>query len=174
MLLSFAAALLWYSGHGQKDTGNWCFEDGFISFDDIYNIYQAHFRGRLLMIVTDCCYAGQWVLRFKEKIGRKLVSKSEAEEMLLKVYASCQPNEKSYDGIFSSRSVYTEPQRKTMLFDSNTIRVNIRDSQTPCLIDITEMMSHKKDCSIFWTILLIIVYCILTLISGIFEQFHAK
>ena len=134
------AALLWYTGHGEEFTGNWCFKDGFISFDDIFNIYQAHFRGRLLMIVTDCCYAGQWVLRFKEKRGREYLSRS---EMLLKVYASCQPNEKAYDGVFTSRNVSINLQQKITLFDRSPIRVG-HHSQTPCLEDGMDHIMKKK------------------------------
>ena len=42
-------------------TGNWCFKDGVITFQDIYNLYIKHFSGKRLSIVSDCSYSGNWV-----------------------------------------------------------------------------------------------------------------
>ena len=41
----FLSALIWYMGHGQKNTGNWCFKDGEITLDEIYQaIHDIFFR----------------------------------------------------------------------------------------------------------------------------------
>ena len=48
-----------YFGPGKRSTGDWCFEDGFITFRDIAELYIKHFRGRVLSIHSDCSYAGQ-------------------------------------------------------------------------------------------------------------------
>ena len=42
-------------------TGNWCFKDGVVTFQDIYNLYIKHFSGKRLSIVSDCSYSGNWV-----------------------------------------------------------------------------------------------------------------
>ena len=62
----FLAALIWYMGHGQKNTGNWCFKDGEITLDEIIKLYTTYFSGKLLYLISDCCYSGQWVRRMAD------------------------------------------------------------------------------------------------------------
>ena len=50
--------MLYYTGHGQVGTGNWCFEDGTIGIQEIVDIlptdcYYPH-------ILSDACYSGNW------------------------------------------------------------------------------------------------------------------
>ena len=55
--------ILFYTGDSEKGTGNWCFKDGpgVISFQDIYDLYIEHFKGKRLNIISDCSYSGNWV-----------------------------------------------------------------------------------------------------------------
>ena len=51
--------LIYYIGAGRRGTGDWCFEDGFITFRDIAQLYlraSHNFKGRVLTIVSDCSY----------------------------------------------------------------------------------------------------------------------
>ena len=60
----FILVLLHYIGAGRRGTGDWCFEDGFITFRDIAQLYlraSHNFKGRVLAIVSDCSYSGCWV-----------------------------------------------------------------------------------------------------------------
>ena len=57
---SIPSVIVTYFGPGKRSTGVWCFEDGFISFRDIAELYMNHFRGRVLTIHSDCSYAGHW------------------------------------------------------------------------------------------------------------------
>ena len=52
---------IYYTGHGEKDTGNWCFKDGVITFQDIFGLYMDCFRGKQLTIHSDCSYSGNWI-----------------------------------------------------------------------------------------------------------------
>ncbi|CAI8015392.1 hypothetical protein GBAR_LOCUS9530 [Geodia barretti] len=52
-------AVLHYYGNGRRDTGDWCFNDGFITFRDITDLYMKYSRGRCLTIVTDCHSSGR-------------------------------------------------------------------------------------------------------------------
>ena len=53
-----AHPMLYYTGHGEIGTGNWCFADGTISIQEIFDkvpvdcIYP--------MIFSDACYSGHW------------------------------------------------------------------------------------------------------------------
>ena len=92
--------MLYYVGAGKKDTGDWCFRDGYIMFMDIAELYlQApHLRaGRVLTIVSDCSYSGCWVKvceKFLDDHGvQPCGHKARDKEMLIKVYASCFPSQ---------------------------------------------------------------------------------
>ena len=53
-----AKPMLYYTGHGERGTGNWCFEDGKINIKTILDILP---EGTLPpMIFSDTCYSGHW------------------------------------------------------------------------------------------------------------------
>ncbi len=50
--------MLYYTGHGQVGTGNWCFDDGTISVKEIHDMIPGGCY--YPMIFSDCCYSGHW------------------------------------------------------------------------------------------------------------------
>ena len=50
--------MLYYSGHGETATGNWCFSDGTISIQEIFDKVPVHCS--YPMIFSDACYSGHW------------------------------------------------------------------------------------------------------------------
>jgi len=49
---------LYYTGHGEIGTGNWCFSDGTISIQEIFDMVP---EGTYYpMIFSDACYSGHW------------------------------------------------------------------------------------------------------------------
>ena len=95
------SVVLHYIGAGESGTGNWCFEDGFITFRDITQLYQRamrhNFKGRVLTIVSDCSYSGCWVRDCMEFLDEQGVQpcghKAREKGMIIKVFASCKSNE---------------------------------------------------------------------------------
>ena len=84
-------------GAGRRDTGDWCFEDGFITFRDIAQLYlkaSQNFKGRVLTIVSDCSYSGCWVRDCMEFFDEQGVQpcghKAREKGMIVKVFASCK------------------------------------------------------------------------------------
>jgi len=53
---------IYYTGHGETNTGNWCFKDGTVSLDEILQIVKQY-KLRTLAISSDCCYAGNWAIK---------------------------------------------------------------------------------------------------------------
>ena len=104
-LLFSHIALLWYTGHGERGTGNWCFKDGAITFDDIFGLYMDHLRGKRLTVVSDCSYSGNWVkdcVKKMDEIGILSCGHHTREQgILLKVFSSCQENEEATIGTYS-------------------------------------------------------------------------
>ena len=117
--------LIWYTGHGEKATGNWVFEDGCIKFEDVYKLYKTNFKGHYLYIVTDCCYSGSWVVECARLLDRDGISCGHAakrERIFIKVFASCLPKElasdKSYVECQGARlhTTHGDDRHKTIVF----------------------------------------------------------
>ena len=91
--LSFFLVVLYYVGAGKKGTGDWCFEDGFITFRDLAYLYLQLLRGHVLTIVTDCSHSGSWVrecMTFLDEQGVKPCGHSARDKgVYIKVFASC-------------------------------------------------------------------------------------
>ena len=50
--------MLYYTGHGEIGTGNWCFHDGTISIQDIFDMLPV--KTYYPMIFSDACFSGHW------------------------------------------------------------------------------------------------------------------
>ena len=99
MLITFSA-IIYYVGAGRRGTGDWCFEDSFITFRDIAQLYlraSHNFKGRVLSIISDCSYSGCWVRDSMEFLDEQGVQpcghKAREKGMVVKVFASCKSNE---------------------------------------------------------------------------------
>ena len=98
--LQLLTVVLHYIGSGRRGTGDWCFEDGFITFSDIAQLYlraSCNFKGRILSIISDCSYSGCWVRDCMEFLDEQGVQpcghKAREKGMVIKVSASCKFNE---------------------------------------------------------------------------------
>ena len=131
--------MIWYSGHGQAGTGNWCFKDGVISFQDVYDLYKKHFLGKVLVVVSDCCYAGNWVhdcAKMLDQMGIPACGhKAKDESILLKVYTSCQPDQKAADPCYSLAVKGLEDGAIWFLYGDS-----ISPTQTTCCRDFTRIL----------------------------------
>ncbi len=59
--------MLYYTGHGEVGTGNWCFADGILSLEEVLELlpsgnYYPH-------IFCDTCYSGRWANACANKEG---------------------------------------------------------------------------------------------------------
>lgn len=94
-LCSFSfAAVLYFTGFSQKGTGNWCFQDGVISLEEGLELYQKFFKHRMLYIISDCSFSGQWVVQAVEFLDRLGIHPCGhhclSQGLLLKVWATCR------------------------------------------------------------------------------------
>ena len=143
--------MIWYMGHSEEGTGNWCFKDGTISFQEIFDLYTTHSPGKLLSITSDCCYSGNWVHRCTETLDNKLGippcgHKARERGVLIKVCASCRSNEKAAEPCYSTDGVYVDAntgipmvrrdrqliQHQTVMCADFTTLVCCRDPGSPC------------------------------------------
>ena len=102
------AVRIHYIGPGRRNTGDWCFKDGFITFNDIITLYEKYFKGkRLLSISSDCSYSGQWVKQGMEYLDKCKVQpcghSARAAKILLTIRASCRSHQIPHTLLHSAR-----------------------------------------------------------------------
>eukprot|EP01084_Bolivina_argentea_P091928 165460_1 len=78
--------IIYYTGHGEEDTGNWCFSDGVITLDQVVNVVSKYCH--IFEMFCDCCFSGNWAEELSEYAN---------ELKCVKVYAACFPEEVAYD-----------------------------------------------------------------------------
>jgi len=97
-------AWIYYTGYGEEGTGNWCFKDGTITFQDIFTLYNKYLKGKLLYIVIDCSHSGQWVVECAKCLDEMRIGacghRTREQGILIKVFASCQPHQKATSGCY--------------------------------------------------------------------------
>ena len=112
IVCTISAAVLIYLGHSEEGTGNWCFKDGIISFQEIFGLYRTHCLNKVLIIMPDCCYSGNWVRECAKKLDDLGIPpcghRAREEEILIKVYASCQPYQKAAEPCFSVKGMVVD------------------------------------------------------------------
>ena len=101
--------MIHYIGPGKRNTGDWCFADGFITFKDITDAYMECFRPKCLQITSDCSYSGRWVSEYRvfmDKVGVQPCAHSGREKnILLAVLASCRSHEIPHTLLLSARGM---------------------------------------------------------------------
>ena len=131
--------MLYYLGHSEEGTGNWCFKDGTISFQEIFDLYRRHHSGKLLGFISDCCYSGTWVTdcaKTLDGLGIPPCGHQARENgILIKVIASCQPDQKATEPCYSVEGV--ELANVGTLSFSNK---RASETQSSCGTDFTKLV----------------------------------
>ena len=142
-----STAVIQYLGHCENGTGNWCFKDGTISFQEIFNLYRKFSAGKLLSIFSDCYYSGHWVRECAKTLDSLRIPpcghRARKKGALVKVLASCQPDEEAGEPCFSIKALKIEDdgpigqhvkqltQQKSAWFDSTGL-VCCKGPDSPC------------------------------------------
>ena len=81
--------VIYYTGHGQKYTGHWCFSDGVVTLDDILQLMKKYKIKKRVTIICDCCYSGKWV--------QQIVKCYDDENMDVTIQAASWPEYRAKD-----------------------------------------------------------------------------
>ena len=137
--------VIYYSGYGRKNIGDWCFKDGFITFEDIISLYNKLLRGHVLTIVSDCSHSGQWVracCAYLDEQGVRPCGHSARDKgLLLKLFTSCRPGEITATPCFSVRTMSNDKNTGMVIFYSKR---ELRDTQHSYTFDFTKVVCDKK------------------------------
>ena len=142
-IICYSIVLISYIGPGRKDTGDWCFSDGFITIEDISNLYTQFFKDKVLSIDADCSYSGKWVeycKDFLDKVGVQPCGHSARKKRIkLKVRCSCQPDQIGSSLFYSVRGNGNDKNTGMCIVDRNK---EVVPEQT-CGKDFTEITCKK-------------------------------
>ena len=136
---------MYYLGHGKRDTGDWCFQDGFITFSDIAELYSCYLRGRVLAIASDCSHSGAWTnacLDYLDERGVRPCGHSAKEKgILIKVYASCQPQERAATNCFFVQAATIDPTSGSLTYYTT---MELNESQHCYGVNTTRITCQKS------------------------------
>jgi len=107
-------------------------------------LYQKHLTGKILCIVTDCCFSGQWIVECTKCLDSMKIGacghQTREQGLLIKIYATCQPDQKvkihhyvSKKGIYYNDSVWLYYTK------------NLSDTQTTHGFDFTRIKCLQLD-----------------------------
>ena len=88
--------VLYFTGFGQKDTGNWCFVDGVVTLNEVVDTIRRQNKKLYIDIYCDCSYAGNWAEGVKSYEGK---------DALIFIYAATVPGQQAHDS--EDGGVYT-------------------------------------------------------------------
>ena len=83
-----------------------------ISFEDLFDLYMDHFRGKVLTLVCDCSHSGSWVEQCAKKLDEIGIPScghhSRDQRILIKVFCSCRGDQKAEMLMYCNEGVFTE------------------------------------------------------------------
>ena len=138
------AALIWFAGHAQSNTGDWVFQNDTITFEEVLGLYENLFFNRILYIVCDCCYSGRWVTKLAERLDGMGIGACghEAKRVgyFLKIIASCGEGQYAVDGCYVKANGFSSAEDGSVRFSHNKI---LRGSQCTMALDTTSMRCFR-------------------------------
>ena len=147
----FPLVVLYYIGHGRRNTGDWCFQDGYITFTDLTQLYLQLLRGRVLTIVTDCSHSGSWVkqcMAFLDQQGVGPCGHSARDKgILIKVFASCLSHQVPRQLVYSVYGSKNDKNTGDMCFHkcmASIMNAKVAEDQHVRGIDSTWVMCGQK------------------------------
>ena len=117
--------IIFYTGNGEKDTGNWCFKDGVITFLEIYGIYMAQFQGKRLTINSDCSYSGNWIKDCVKQLDSIRIPScghhTRSLNILLNVWSSCDIDQEATALCYVTEAIKYNERKKVVVTDFNAV-----------------------------------------------------
>ena len=150
LCINHSTAVIHYYGNGRRNTGDWCFRDGFITFREIADLYMKHSRGRFLSIIPNCHSSGHWVVecaKFLDEQGVRPCGHSATEKgILLKVLAACETGQDTAELCYTTRGMRV----KSDGFVRHWTRKELSDHQKSFGVDFTKVRCGKgeEECAI--------------------------
>ena len=151
LYINHSTAIIHYYGNGRRNTGDWCFRDGFITFRDIADLYMKHSRGRILYLVPDCHSSGHWVVecaKFLDEEGVRPCGHSATEKgILLKVLAACRTGQDTAELCYTTRGMGVESDGLVYHWSGR----QLSDHQNSFGVDFTKVRCGKgegEECAI--------------------------
>ena len=153
------AAHIWFMGHSEENTGNWCFKDGTISFKEIFNIYKqvqeekglsldaatATEGVRLLVVFSDCSYSGNWVHRCAELLDKEKIPpcghQTFKRALQVRVHCSAKKNQLGRALYYSEKGIFANETDGEFSY----LDIPLSRSQHPFSGDFTKLVCLREE-----------------------------
>ena len=87
-----------------------------ITFEDIFGLYFDHFRGKVLTLVCDCSYSGNWVAQCAKKLDEIGIPScghyTREQGILINVYCSCRDDEQASMLAFCEEAAFVNEKKE--------------------------------------------------------------
>ena len=127
------------------NTGNWCFKDGVITFQDIFGLYMDYFRGKHLSLESDCSYSGNWIkdcVKTLDDLGIPSCGHYTREQRIsLILFSSCGDNEEATAQCYINEALEIDEISKLILVSYNK---KLSSGQTTKMGDFRKLRCGKK------------------------------
>ena len=170
IILIMYTALLQYMGNSEWGTGNWCFKDGTISFQEIFYVFRRTCPDKVLTVRSDCSCSGQWVRECAKTLDSLQIPpcghRARESGAMVKMFASCQPDQEATEPCYSIEAVEVGEdgsivtsakklsQQKSICFDSTKL-VCCRAPDSPCPTTIFQHLTWENAIDNSWNIRLL-------------------
>ena len=105
-----------------------------------------NYRGHILTVISDCSYSGKWVKESYEFLDEQRIGPcghcAIEKGVLLKVFASCAPNQRASTLAFSLRGMFLDKNIGTIRFQNDSYKIG--EQQNKFGRDFTTMLCGKK------------------------------
>ena len=159
MELFFSTAHIWFMGHSEESTGNWCFRDGTISFKEIFTIYKqvqeekgpllgaasAAEGVNLLVVFSDCSYSGNWVHCCAEILDSEKIPpcghQTSKRALKVRVHCSAKKNQRAQALCYSEKGILANKKDGEFSYQD----VPLPRSQHPFSGDFTKLVCLREE-----------------------------
>jgi len=111
--------MIWYFGPSRIFTGDWCFKYGFVTMEQIRQIYDEYFSGKVMTVVTDCNYSGSWVKSWMSYLEKRCIQPCQHSSRRNKTYlsfiSSCGEYEKATSLFMVARAFSNDSKGKVWM-----------------------------------------------------------
>lgn len=155
------AVIIWYFGPSRIYTGDWCFKYGFITMEQIRQIYDEYFSGKMMTVVSDCNYSGSWVSSWMNYMDKHNIKPCQHSTRRHKAYlsfvSSCGEHETATSPLMVARAFSNDFEGKVWMrchkhklaygqhlqYCITTIKTCDADYTDPCSLPVDFSWSNK-------------------------------
>ena len=115
-----------------------------VTFEEVFALYMDQFRGKMLTLICDCSYSGNWVEQCAKKLDEMGIPScghhTREQGIFIKIYCSCRDDQQASLLAFCVEAVFVNEKKEMRFCDKKKLK---SDQHTVC-VPFVEINCHKK------------------------------